>query len=51
MASAADNVLNHNSQQVRQAERYVFSSRPDFDLVESMIADGPVQKEPSPEIV
>ena len=34
-----ENVLNHNSLQVRHAERYVFSSQPNFELVESMIAD------------
>jgi Protein of unknown function (DUF4238) len=36
-----ENVLNHNSLQVRQAERYVFSSLPDFSLVEDMIANQP----------
>lgn len=51
IASTADNVLNHNSLQVRQAERFVFSSLPDFELVESMIADDPrFQKGPRPEI-
>jgi hypothetical protein len=39
LPSSPDNVLNHNSLQVRHAERYVFSSQPDFELVESMIAD------------
>ncbi|PYR30369.1 MAG: hypothetical protein DMF90_27830 [Acidobacteria bacterium] len=39
MPSSPDNVLNHNSLQVRHAERYVFSSQPDCELVESMIAD------------
>lgn len=50
--SDADNVLNQNSLQVRQAERYVFSSQPDFDLVQSMIADDPrFRKGPRPEVV
>jgi hypothetical protein len=39
LPSSPDNVLNHNSLQVRNAERYVFSSQPDFELVESMVAD------------
>jgi hypothetical protein len=39
LSSSSDNVLNHNSLQVRYAERYVFSSVPEFELVESMIAD------------
>jgi hypothetical protein len=52
LTSTADNVLNHNSLQVRQAERYVFSSQPDFELVESMIADHPrFRKGPRLEIV
>lgn len=51
LTSTADNVLNHNSLQVRQAERYVFSSQPDFELVESMIADDSrFRKGPRPEI-
>jgi hypothetical protein len=37
----AENVLNHNSLQVRQAERYVFTSCPDFSLVRDMIANEP----------
>lgn len=41
LKSTPDNVLNHNSLQVQQAERYVFSSEPDFSLVKSMIADEP----------
>lgn len=41
LLSDAENVLNHNSLQVRQAERYVFSSLPDFSLVEDMIANEP----------
>ncbi|MBE3063740.1 MAG: DUF4238 domain-containing protein [Spirochaetes bacterium] len=41
LPSEAENVLNHNSLQVRQAERYVFSSCPDFSLVEDMIANEP----------
>lgn len=39
LPSKPDNVLNHNSLQVSHAERYVFSSTPDFELVESMIRD------------
>jgi hypothetical protein len=39
LPSKPDNVLNHNSLQVSYAERYVFSSTPDFELVESMIRD------------
>jgi hypothetical protein len=34
-------VLNQNSLQVRQAERYVYSSQPDFTLVEDMISNQP----------
>ncbi len=41
LGSEPENVLNHNSLQVRQAERYVFSSLPDFSLVEDMIANEP----------
>ena len=41
LPSEAENVLNHNSLQVRQAERYVFSSSSDFSLVEDMIANEP----------
>lgn len=52
LSSSAENVLNHNSLQVRQAERYVFSSQPDFSLVESMIADDPrFRKGPRPTVV
>ena len=51
IASTTDNVLNHNSLQVRQAERFVFSSLPNFELVESMIADDPrFRRGPRPEI-
>jgi len=39
LPSKPDNVLNHNSLQVSYAERYVFSSTADFELVESMIKD------------
>jgi hypothetical protein len=41
LSSEPENVLNHNSLQVRQAERYMFSSLPDFSLVEDMIANEP----------
>lgn len=41
MSSAPENVLNHNSLQVQQAERFVFCRTPDFTLVEEMIADEP----------
>ena len=47
-----DNVLNQNSLQVRQAERYVYSSFPDFSLVEDMIANQPgYRKGPRPRVV
>jgi hypothetical protein len=47
-----DNVLNQNSLQVRQAERYVYSSLPDFSLVEDMIANQPgYRKGPRPRVV
>jgi hypothetical protein len=39
LPSKPDNVLNHNSLQVSNAERYVFSNTPDFELIESMIAE------------
>lgn len=39
LPSKPDNVLNHNSLQVSYAERYVFSSTADFELVEAMIKD------------
>jgi hypothetical protein len=38
---APDHVLNQNSLQVRQAERFVYSSLPDFSVVKKMIADDP----------
>lgn len=41
LSSKPENVLNHNSLQVIQAERYVFSSRSDFALVEEMIEGDP----------
>lgn len=44
LPSKPDNVLNHNSLQVSYAERYVFSSTPDFELVESMIKDNAESK-------
>ena len=51
LPSSPDIVLNHNSLQVRHAERYVFSSQPDFELVESMIAnDARFRVGPRPEI-
>jgi hypothetical protein len=51
LPSSPDNVLNHNSLQVRYAERYLFSSQPDFELVESMIAgDERFRVGPRPEI-
>lgn len=50
LPSSPDNVLNHNSLQVRHAERYVFSSQPDFELVESMIADDARSRVGPPEI-
>ena len=37
LGSKPDNVVNHNSLQVMQAERFVFCSRRDFALVEDMI--------------
>ena len=47
-----DNVLNQNSLQVRQAERYVYSSPRDFSLVEQMIANQPgYRKGPRPRVV
>ena len=41
LGSKPDNVVNHNSLQVRQAERFVFCSRRDFALVEDMINEEP----------
>lgn len=41
LSSQADNVLNHNSLQVAQAERFVFCSLPDFGLVTEMVAGNP----------
>ena len=41
LGSKPDNVLNHNSLQVMQAERFVFCSRRDFALVEGMINEEP----------
>ena len=41
LGSKPDNVVNHNSLQVMQAERFVFSSRLDFALVEDMINEEP----------
>lgn len=52
LPSEAENVLNHNSLQVRQAERYVFSSCADFSLVEDMIANEPRYRVgPRPEVI
>ena len=49
---APENVLNQNSLQVRQAERYVYSSIADFSLVKSMIANQPAhQRGPRPHVV
>jgi len=49
---APENVLNQNSLQVRQAERFVYSSIPDFSLVKSMIANQPgYRKGPRPHVV
>jgi hypothetical protein len=46
-----DNVLNHNPLQVRQAERYAYSSSPDFSLTEGMFADQPgYRKGPRPRV-
>ena len=41
LGSKPDNVVNHNSLQVMQDERFVFCSRRDFALVEDMINDEP----------
>ena len=41
LGSKPDNVVNHNSLQVIQAERFVFCSRRDFALVEDMINKEP----------
>ena len=41
LGSEPDNVVNHNSLQVRRAERYLFCSRRDFTLVEDMINEEP----------
>ena len=41
LGSKPDNVMNHNSLQVMQAERFVFCSRRDFALVEDMIDEEP----------
>jgi hypothetical protein len=47
-----DNVVNQNSLQVRQAERYVYSNVPDFALVENMIAKQSMyRKGPRPRVV
>jgi hypothetical protein len=52
LPSTADNVLNQNSLQVQSAERYIFSSAPDFSLVRDMIADNPrFRTGPRPEVV
>jgi hypothetical protein len=52
LRSEAENVLNHNSLQVQQSERYVFSSLPDFALVEDMIRNEPRYRiGPRPHIV
>lgn len=40
-----DNVINHNSLQVKYASRFVFSSTDDFSLVEEMISKHPSLKE------
>lgn len=45
----SENVTNFNSLQVLFAERYVFSSRNDFDLPEKMVTESPsVRKGPRP---
>jgi hypothetical protein len=41
LASAAENIENFNSLQIRYAERYVFSSVDDFALARDMIAAHP----------
>jgi hypothetical protein len=44
-------VVNLNSLQVRQAERYVYSSQPDFALVEKMLAKQPAYRQgPRPRV-
>lgn len=39
--SDADNVMNHNSLQVAQSERFVYSASSDFSLVEEMLRTNP----------
>lgn len=52
LPSKPDNVLNHNSLQVSSAERYVFSSTPDFELVESMIqSNAEFKTGPRPQVI
>ena len=52
LPSKAEHVLNHNSLQVRNAERFVFCCAPDFALVQEMIADEPRFRDgPRPTIV
>ena len=41
LASQPENVLFFNSLQISSAERFVFSSNPDFSVAEDMIAKNP----------
>jgi Protein of unknown function (DUF4238) len=51
LGSQPENVENQNSLQIRHAERFIFSSLPDFELAKSMISKQPRYKSgPRPEV-
>jgi hypothetical protein len=45
ISSTHDNIINHNSLQVKYAARYVYSSNDDFSLAEEMVRSHPELKE------